>query len=392
MKPMQLLDILSLFPLDLFLALFSVTLLIKLSEGSGVFMRLTDLGLHLCRRRRRLIPFLIFVLTALLSALGIGNIATTALVAPAALSIASSLSLSPFLMTLMVVGGANAAVMSPISPTGILAAKLVPGTDIWSLFWSCLILIGSVHLTGFFLLGGTKWIRDQGRILRAHQTEPVDRVHASAPLAESWTMAERCALGVLGCFFTLNLVLGLSSLREISYLAFGCVGLGLVLRISIFGLALKRVPWSFLALICTITTTLNLVEKLVGFQIVTDLASQAHSGTVLVVMVSFIAAFLSVFSSSSGVVMPLFLPMIPALLVGNELIGSAWMLTMIVVASHLVDCSPFSSLGALAIGSIKDNKRASHLLFRQLIAWGLAMVPVAAGLSALLHLFIFRND
>jgi di/tricarboxylate transporter len=386
---MQPLEALSLFPLDLFLALFAVTLLIKLSEGSGVFKRLTDLGLHLCRRRRRLIPFFIFALTALVSALGIGNIATTALVAPAALSIASSLSLSPFLMTLMVVGGANAAVMSPISPTGILAAKLVPGTDTWSLFASCLVLIGSVHLLGFFVLGGGKWIRDQGLLLRLHQAAPQSRGRETAPQADPWTGAQRRALGVLGCFFSLNLLLGLSSLREIGFLAFGCVGLGLVLRISSLGFALKRVPWTFLAFICTITTLLNLVEKLVGFQVVTDLASQAHSGTVLVVVVSFLAALLSVFSSSSGVVMPLFLPMIPALLVGNEVIGSAWMLTMIVVASHLVDCSPFSSLGALAIGSIKDDKNASQLLFRQLIAWGLAMVPVAAGLAALLHLLAF---
>jgi len=65
------------------------------------------------------------------------------------------------------------------------------------------------------------------------------------------------------------------------------------------------------------------------------------------------------------------------------------MLTMIVVSSHLVDCSPFSSLGALAIGSIKDDKKASHVLFRQLIVWGLAMVPVAAGLSTLLHLVMY---
>jgi di/tricarboxylate transporter len=386
---MQLLDALSLFPLDLFLALFAVTLLIKFSEGSGVFKRLTDLGLHLCRRRRRLIPFFIFILTAFVSALGIGNIATTALVAPAALSIASSLALSPFLMTLMVVGGANAAVMSPISPTGILAAKLVPGTDTWSLFASCLLLIGSVHLLGFFVLGGVKWIRDQGRLLRLHQSTPLSGPLDQASHAEPWTISQKRALAVLGCFFTLNLVLGLSSLREIGFLAFGCVGLGLVLKISSLGFALRRVPWTFLAFICTITTILNLIEKLVGFQFVTDLASQAHTGTVLVVVVSFLAALLSVFSSSSGVVMPLFLPMIPALLVGNEQIGSSWMLSMIVVSSHLVDCSPFSSLGALAIGSIKDDKTASHRLFRQLIVWGLAMVPVAAALSALLHLLAF---
>jgi len=366
-----------------------VTLLIKLCEEGGVFRRLTEKGLYLCRNRRRLIPFFVFLLAALVSALGIGNIATTALVAPAALTIAASLGLSPFLMTLMVVGGANAAVMSPISPTGILAAKLVPGVDSWSLFGSCFAFIGSVHLLGFILLGGARWIHHQGQAIKKLDLGHRKAHPESAPSSEPWTPQQRGALAVLGCFFVLNLVLGLSSLRDIGLLAAGCVVLGVVLRISPLALALRRVPWNFLAFICTITFVLNVVEKTFGFQMVKDLAAEAHSGTVLVFVVSFLAALLSVFSSSSGVVMPLFLPMIPSLLVGNEVIGVAWMLTMIVVSSHLVDCSPFSSLGALAIGSIKDDKKASHVLFRQLIVWGLAMVPVAAGLSTLLHLVMY---
>src|SRR5688572_10858164 len=74
------------FPTGVFITLFSVTLLIKLSEENGCFEKLTSAGIRLCRGHHKALPFLIFILSALLSAVGAGNIATIALVAPAALS------------------------------------------------------------------------------------------------------------------------------------------------------------------------------------------------------------------------------------------------------------------------------------------------------------------
>ncbi|MEO5667436.1 MAG: hypothetical protein ABIR96_05205 [Bdellovibrionota bacterium] len=74
--------VLSAFPSSLFITIFAVTLLIKIAEGNGTFEKLTKLGIRLCQDRLRALPFFVFFLSAIFSASGLGNIATTALLAP----------------------------------------------------------------------------------------------------------------------------------------------------------------------------------------------------------------------------------------------------------------------------------------------------------------------
>ena len=91
--------------------------------------------------------------------------------------------------------------------------------------------------------------------------------------------------------------------------------------------------------------------------------------------VSFVPAVISAYSSSSGVVMPMFLPMTPGLveLTGGDPIA---IITSINVGSHLVDTSPLSTLGALCIASAGDNEDKA-VLFRKLLIWGLSMSIVS---------------
>ena len=86
---------------------------------------------------------------------------------------------------------------------------------------------------------------------------------------------------------------------------------------------------------------------------------------------------ISAYSSSSGVVMPMFLPLVPGLakeVAGADVIA---MISSINIGSHLVDTSPLSTLGALCIacaGAHEDKQR----LFRHLLIWGLSMSLVGA--------------
>jgi hypothetical protein len=77
------------------------------------------------------------------------------------------------------------------------------------------------------------------------------------------------------------------------------------------------------------------------------------------------------------VVLPAFLPLVPALSASlggglDEAIASTMN-----VASHLVDVSPISTIGALAVASVGSGPR-SRRLFNQLLAWGLSMTVAGA--------------
>jgi hypothetical protein len=91
---------------------------------------------------------------------------------------------------------------------------------------------------------------------------------------------------------------------------------------------------------------------------------------------SFLTGVVSVYSSTSGVVLPAFLPMVPGL--AAELPGaSALAIAMSMnIGGHLVDVSPLSTIGALCMAGAGAHD--SRDLFNKLLAWGLSMCVVGA--------------
>ena len=95
-------------------------------------------------------------------------------------------------------------------------------------------------------------------------------------------------------------------------------------------------------------------------------------------MIAFVTGAISTYSSTSGVVMPAFLPTIPSLVGGDPLAIAL----SINVGSSLVDVSPLSTIGALAVAAVSDQQQ-SRELFRQLMTWGLSMTIIGAALCQL---------
>ena len=74
-------------------------------------------------------------------------------------------------------------------------------------------------------------------------------------------------------------------------------------------------------------------------------------------MVAFVTGLISTYSSTSGVVLPTFLPMVPGLvreLGGGEPLAVALSIN---VGASLVDVSPLSTLGALCVATVTDPRR-----------------------------------
>ena len=91
----------------------------------------------------------------------------------------------------------------------------------------------------------------------------------------------------------------------------------------------------------------------------------------------------SVYSSTSGVVLPAFLPMAPDLaqrLGGIDPLKIAWSMN---VGSSLVDLSSLSTVGALYIAGAAPGTDAKAL-FNGLLVWGLSMSIVGAVLCWIL--------
>ena len=91
---------------------------------------------------------------------------------------------------------------------------------------------------------------------------------------------------------------------------------------------------------------------------------------------------MSVYSSTSGVVLPAFLPLVPGLAAQLPGASAAGIAMSMNIGGHLVDVSPLSTIGALCIASAGAGD--TRKLFNQLLAWGLSMAVVGAVLCYVL--------
>ena len=95
------------------------------------------------------------------------------------------------------------------------------------------------------------------------------------------------------------------------------------------------------------------------------MAIAAFSGpTTVHFWLGLVTGVISAYSSSSGVVMPAFLPLVPGLLKQVPGADAVGMISSINVGAHLVDASPLSTLGALCIACAAEHEDKQKL-FRQ---------------------------
>jgi di/tricarboxylate transporter len=144
--------------------------------------------------------------------------------------------------------------------------------------------------------------------------------------------------------------------------------------------AIRAMPWGVILMVCGVTVLTALLERTGGIDLFTTLLVKFSTRRSVTGVIALVAGLVSVYSSTSGVVLPAFLPSVPGLvekLGGGDPLAIA---SSILVGGHLVDVSPLSTIGALCVAGAaagEDRRR----LFNRVLAWGLSMAVVGAVLS-----------
>ena len=353
------------FPVDLFLTLAGVTLLFSQARVNGTLDIVAHNAVRLCRGRVGLVPIMYFALGAVLASAGPGNIATTGLLAPMAMATALRMNISPFLMAIMVGNGCNSGSLSPIAPTGIIVTGLMNriglgGHEVYSWLFN-MLAHAIVAFGGYLIFGGAKLLVRADRVDMA--AEPVQRLDRHQAIT----------LGMIGVLI-LGVIFGGFN---VGMAAFAAAVLLSLLRAADDGDAIKKMPWSTILMVCGVTVLIGLLEKTGGMEIFTNLLSSIATQATVIPFLGFIIGLVSAYSSTSGVVLPAFLPTVPGLI---EKLGGGSALSIastMNIAGHLVDVSPLSTIGALCIAGVPAGEQ-SRKLFNQLLAWGLSMTVVGA--------------
>src|SRR5512134_938259 len=106
------------FPGDLFVILAGVTFLFAIAKNNGTIDWLVHVAVKSVRGRVVYIPWIMFLVTAALTAVGAVVPAAVAIIAPVGMGFALRYRINPVLMGLMIINGATAGGFSPISIFG----------------------------------------------------------------------------------------------------------------------------------------------------------------------------------------------------------------------------------------------------------------------------------
>jgi Na+/H+ antiporter NhaD/arsenite permease-like protein len=353
------------FPTQLFLTLVGVTLLFGMAHVNGTLERLAARAVALCYGNAGIIPVMFFAVALGLSSIGPGNIATAALLAPMAMAIGHRADVPPFLMILMVGNGAQAGALSPFAPTGAIVNGVMERIGLdgfeWQTYANNLIAHVVVTFIAYFAFGGWR--------LFASRQKDTDAKAVVAPEPFEWqhwlTTLTLAALVIVVVGFDMQV--GMAALTGATIL-------------SLVGAAeeketIKRMPWNVVLMVCGVTVLIGVLERTQGMDLFSELLARVSSPSTVTGVIAFVTGLVSVYSSTSGVVLPAFLPTVPGLvqrLGGGDALGIASAMN---VGGHLVDLSPLSTIGALCLAALPASVDAKKV-FNQLLAWGLSMTVV----------------
>ncbi|MCE9607708.1 MAG: hypothetical protein K8U03_22700 [Planctomycetia bacterium] len=366
------------FPVKLFLDLAGTTLLFAAAQVNGTLGLLVDGGVQLCGGRARWVPLFYFFLAAVWAAFGPGNIAAAALLAPSALALSARLKIPPLVMIIAVAHGAIAGGASSLTPIGLIIADNFRKHGLQEAFVSTIAMnavVNAVLAFGGMLLFGGRWWFKTSAVAGPVDAEPVE----VAPPAQITTSHVVTLAAILGLIVAVLAVRNLN----LGFAAISAAVLVFVTRSADESASIRSMPWNVVLLVTGVSTFVALCEKTGAVDLISQSMKYVADERTVVGWSAFVTGTISIFSSTSGVVLPTFLPAVGDIVreVGGGNPGSV--ATAIVVGSNAVDVSPLSTIGALCIAAAAKTTD-TRPLFNRMLLWGFAMAPLAAVVCQLL--------
>jgi di/tricarboxylate transporter len=230
-----------------------------------------------------------------------------------------------------------------------------------------LIVHFAVSILAYFLFGGLALWRTQD----SGQRESL-RSLKIAPFTtqQVYTLAGIGVLIVGAVFFSLDIGLGALFIGALLSL----------LKAVDEGKAIKAMPWNTILMVTGVTVLVELMSKVGGMDLFASLIAKMSTASTVTMVAGFWAGLVSAYASTTGVILPAFLPMAKPLL---EQVGGTNLMALvssIIVCGFVVDLSPLSTTGAVFIANAGPHADKNRL-FRDMLIWGLSMSVVGAVVS-----------
>jgi di/tricarboxylate transporter len=405
-------EILGGFPAELVLTLIGVTYLFAIAQNNGTVDLLVRGAVKLVGGHVAAFPWIMFFVTALLTAIGALSPAAVAIIAPIALSFAARHGISPLLMGMMVIHGAQGGGFSPLSVYGITVNEIIeqeglPDSSL-AIFLGSLFFNLGIALVLFFLFGGRKLLgrkvtadedlresvhagqgsgtgpgstatgtgSGQGPEVSGHGAAPGPAV--GGPSGDGGANSDTPQRVTFDQILTLIGLAALAVLALVFKLDIGFVSITVAVVLALFSAAkhkgaVSQISWSTVLLIAGVLTFVFVLQEAGTIEYVGEAVTGLGVPLVVALLLCYIGGVVSAFASSTAIISVAILLAVPFLQAGE--ISAVGVIVALSVASTIVDVSPFSTNGALVLAAAQDVDR--DRFYKQIL--GYATIVVAVG-------------
>ncbi|MDE8588277.1 MULTISPECIES: SLC13 family permease [Micrococcaceae] len=403
-------EILANFPGGLFLTIVGVTYLFAIAQNNGTIDLLVRGAVKLVGSRVALIPWVMFAITAVITAVGALSPAAVAIIAPIALSFAGKYKISPLLMGMMVIHGAQAGGFSPIAVYGVTVNGILAKTDLafspTALFLSSFIFNLVIAVVLFVVLGGRNLLSSKVGHFVEQAAEARMSVSVGAKAAGGDVPFKGFGSGMYGPrdpagdgiaatkerkdrIPQLVTIAGLIVLAVVALgfkMDVGFVSITIAIVLALVSPAaqkgaINKISWSTVLLICGMLTFVGVLEEAGTIKFVSSGVAGMGMPLLAALIICFIGAVVSAFASSTAILAALIPLAVPFLSTGE--IGAVGVICALAVSATIVDVSPFSTNGALVLANAPEGVDKDKFYKRILGYSGVVIVagPILAWLT-----------
>jgi Na+/H+ antiporter NhaD/arsenite permease-like protein len=401
------------FPAELVLTLIGVTYLFAIAQNNGTVDLLVRGAVRLVGGHIAAMPWIMFAVTGLLTAIGALSPAAVAIIAPIALTFAARHRINPLLMGMMVIHGAQGGGFSPISVygvtvNGIVDAEGLPDSSV-AVFLGSLFFNLAIALVLFFVLGGRKLIGRKVAVAEQvdeHVGEEVLAGSGGGPAGHGHGPALAPRVGGGGDDtdaehpdrpqpVTLEQILTLLGLVVVAVLALvfkldiGFVAITVAVVLVLLNPkrhkgAVSQISWSTILLIAGVLTYVFVLQQAGTIDSIGEAVTGLGAPLLIALLLCYIGGVVSAFASSTAIIGVAIALAVPFLQAGD--IGAVGVVVALSVSSTIVDVSPFSTNGALVLANAQDVDR--DRFYKQILGYATIVVVIGPFLAWLVFVVV----
>ena len=370
---------------SLILTIVGVTYLFAIARDNGTVDLIVATAVKGVGGRVVLIPWVMFAVTGALTAIGALSPAACAIIGPIALGFAGRYGISPLMMGMMVVHGAQAGGFSPISiygaiTNGVMADAGLPSGEL-TIFFSSLIVNIVFAAVLFFALGGPSLAsmrvdpepeREDDRpsggggtaTATARQTEQQTRKPmVSVKTQQILTLLVFVAVAVLALGFE----------QDIGFVTITAAVLLSAIAPERSAQAVKDIAWPTVLLVAGVSCYAFILTEAGSPEFVGNWAAGLGVAALGALVLCYVGGVVSAFASSTAL-LPVIIP-IAVPLINDGGVSAALVVAAVAVSSTIVDVSPFSTNGALMLANRPDTI-AEPVYHKQILTYGAIVTAV----------------